>query len=371
MSRSARGVVRLGVVLSVSVGFLFPRPGSATPQAPQAPQTASALSAPVVIEQVVLKVNGDIVTKTELEARQVDLLRQRGQMPTGEAELQRLVNELMPELLVSTVDEMLLVQRGRELGYKLTDDRFKQIVDSIRKQNNIESDEAFQAALRSENLTLADLRHRFEINLLRNQVEQQEVIARISITEDEARRYYAEHAKEFTTPAELMLREILVNVPSDGKTVNVGLEEEAKVKAEGARARALKGEAFEKVASEASDAPSKANGGLIGPLHADDLAPQLQQMLAKMKPGGISDILRSARGFYFFKLESASESTVLTFEQARDQIGNRIGDIKRDAEFGRYMGKLRTEAIIEWKSPELKKLYEKQLATAAAPKGGL
>jgi len=116
MSRSARGVIRLGVVLSVSVGFLFPKPVSATPQALQAPQTASALSAPVVIEQVVLKVNGDIVTKTDLEARQVDMLRQRGQLPSGEAERQRLVNELMPELLVSTVDEMLLVQRGRDLG---------------------------------------------------------------------------------------------------------------------------------------------------------------------------------------------------------------------------------------------------------------
>ena len=149
---------------------------------------------------------------------------------------------------------MLLVQRGRELGYKLTDERFKEIIAGIRKNNKLETDEAFQAALKAEGLTLADLRQRFEINLLRNQVEQQEVLSRISISEDEARQFYAEHSKEFTTPAALTLREILVNVPTDGKTVNVGLEEEAKAKAEGARARALKGEAFEKVAAEVSDA---------------------------------------------------------------------------------------------------------------------
>ena len=84
-----------------------------------------------------------------------------------------------------------------------------------------------------------------------------------------------------------------------------------------------------------------------------------------MKAGDISEITRTARGSYFFKLESQAEATVLPFEQARDQIGNRIGESKRDAEFERYMRKLRGEAIIEWKSPELKKLYDQQLAAAS------
>jgi parvulin-like peptidyl-prolyl isomerase len=383
MSKSATACA----LLVVGVAIVLGRPGSATarqapPPAGQAvrpPATqgiaatpaSAGLSRSTVIEQIIVKVNGDILTKTELEARQADMLRQRGMQPTSQEEVERLVTSMMPELLVDTVDEMLLVQRGRELGYRLTDERFKQILEGIRKQNNLESDEAFQAALRSENLTLADLRRRFEINLIRNQVEQQEVLARISITEEEARAYYAEHAQEFTTPAAITLREVLVSVPSDGKTINVGLEEEAKAKADAARAKALSGTPFETVVAEVSDASSKANGGLIGPLNPADLAPAIQGIISRMKQGDVSEVLRTPRGFYFFKLDSSAEATVLPFEQARDQIGNRIGDLKRDAEFEKYMRRLRDNALIEWKSPELKKLHDAHLAAPAGAKGGV
>ena len=386
MSMSVSRVVRGVVVVGLSVGVLAVGTASAQSPAVQSPpsgvqqaiqqvpppaSTATSLSSPTVIEQIVVKVNGDILTKTELESRQVDMLRQRGPLPKTEQELQKAVAAMMPALLVETVDELLLVQRGRELGYKLSDERFKEIIAGIRKNNNLETDEAFQAALRAEGLSLADLRQRFEVNVLRQQVVQQEVMSRISVNEEEARKYYAEHGKEFTTPAALTLREILVNVPTDGKTVNVGLEEEAKAKADAARARVLKGEPFESVAAEVSDAASKANGGLIGPLNLEDLSPQLQQSISKMKPGEVSEVVRTARGFFFFRLETAAEATVLSFEQAREQIGNRIGDSKYGAELDKYMRKLRGEAIIEWKSPELKKLYDMQLAAKPAEKTGL
>ena len=53
---------------------------------------------------------------------------------------------------------MLLVQRGKELGYTLSDEQFNSIVDNIKKENKIENDEQFQAALKQEGMTMADLR---------------------------------------------------------------------------------------------------------------------------------------------------------------------------------------------------------------------
>ncbi len=112
-----------------------------------------------IIEQIVVKVNGEILTKTELENRQVAALRQMGQQVDpktnpSDAQLRQMLDQVTPQLLVNTVDEMLLVQRGRELGYKMADDQFQSVLDSIKKDNKIESDEQFQAALKAENMTL-------------------------------------------------------------------------------------------------------------------------------------------------------------------------------------------------------------------------
>jgi peptidyl-prolyl cis-trans isomerase SurA len=320
-----------------------------------------------ILEQVLVKVNGDIFTKTELEARQVSILRQRGQNP-GDAELKKAIAEITPAILIDTIDEMLLVQRGRELGYRLTDDQFKEVLDRIKKENKIENEEQFQAALKQEGMTMPDLRRQLERQMIVSRVQQSEVLGKVGITEDEAKKYYEEHVNEFTTPAALTLREILIEVPTDGKTVNVGRDEEAKEKAEAALQRIRKGEPFEKVAAEVSDSPSKANGGQVGPVTREELTPQFRQLLGPLKAGQISSIIRTPRGYHFLMVESATEAVSLPFDKAREQIADRIFNDKRRVEMEKYIQKLRAEAIIEWKNDDLKNLYERAVAAAAVEK---
>ena len=112
--------------------------------------------------------------------------------------------------MVDAVDEMLIVQRGKELGYKLSDEQFKSVVDNIKKENKIETDEQFQAALKQENMTMADLRRNLERSMIVQRVQQNEVLGKIGVTDDEARTYYDSHLDEFTTPPTVTLREILV-----------------------------------------------------------------------------------------------------------------------------------------------------------------
>src|SRR3954447_13732760 len=89
-----------------------------------------------IIEQVLVKVNGDIISKTELEGRQVAALRQKmnGQVDQdalkNDAQLKKLLAEITPQVLVNAVDELLLLQHGRELGYKMSDEQFRQIVNN-------------------------------------------------------------------------------------------------------------------------------------------------------------------------------------------------------------------------------------------------
>jgi peptidyl-prolyl cis-trans isomerase SurA len=324
-----------------------------------------------IIEQILVKVNGEIFTKTDLEARQVAALRQKGlqfdKNDVTDEQLRQALTAVTPQIMVEAVSEMLMVQRGKELGYRLTDDQFKSIVDNIRKENKLDSEERFQAALKQENMTITDLRRQIERNVIASRVQQAEVFGKIGISEDEARKYYETHPEEFTTNSSVTLREVLVSVPNDGKALNVGLDEGAKEKAEQLRARAVAGDDFEKMAADSSDAPSKANSGLIGPISVTDLSSDLRQMIEPMKSGDITQVVRTTRGYQFFKIESMTASQKMPFEQAREQISDRVFTGKRKEEYDKYLVKLRTQAIIDWKNADVKKAYEEGLVEQAKP----
>jgi peptidyl-prolyl cis-trans isomerase SurA len=325
-----------------------------------------------ILEAVLVKVNGEIFTKTELEQRQIGVLRQKGQQidlkDAANAQLRKALDEITPQIMVDVVNEMLIVQRGRELGYTLSNEQFNSIVDNIKKENKIESEEQFQAALKQEGMSMSDLRRQLERQMIRQKVEQNEVLSKIGITDTEARSYYETHMNEFTTPPSVTLREILVSTQADSRGVSVGAEEAAKAKIEGLRAQATSGTPFEKLAADSSDSPSKTNGGLIGPLSVLDLSPDLRKLVEGMKPGDISQPVRTARGFQIFKLETKTETRTMPFLEAKEQIGERVFTDKRKVEYVKYLEKLRNQAIIEWKNQELKKAFDeglKQMASAA------
>lgn len=317
-----------------------------------------------VIEQVLVRVNGEIVSKTEFEDRQLAMLRGRPELANvtpASIELQRAIAEITPDLILEAVDELLLIQRGRELNYALGDAQFKDIVESIKKSNNLTDEAQFQAALKQERMTLADLRRSVERNMLINQVQSTEVTQKLSVTDEEARAYFDSHRAEFTTPSEVMLREILIEVPSTDQGFNAAQDQQARARAEEVRQRLLKGEPFPRLAAEVSSSPSKANGGLIGPIHMDELAPQLQELLGKLKVGELADTIRTTRGYQLLKLESRTEGRSRTFEEARSDIGRRVIEGKSRAAMQKYLDQLRAQADIKWRNTELERAYNQAL----------
>ena len=202
---------------------------------PLALPAVSGLQAGEIIEQVLVKVNGDIVTKTEFETRQVAALRQRPELANASEtspELRKAIAEVTPTLILEAVDELLLVQRGREMGLALGNQQFNQIVENIKKQNNLEDEARFQSALTQEGMTMAELRRNLERQMFVSQVQQRDVVEKISVTEEESRAYYAAHRQEFTTPSEITLREILIEVPVTERGINAAADDEAKEEAE-------------------------------------------------------------------------------------------------------------------------------------------
>jgi peptidyl-prolyl cis-trans isomerase SurA len=334
------------------------------------------LSVPVraqIIERVLVKVNGDILTQTELEERQTAAIRARmgadlkPEMIGNSDQLRKAVDEVTPQILVDAIDELLMLQMGKEKGYHLSDDQFKSWLENLRKEQNLLDDQKFQAALKQEGMTVDDLRKNVEKQFLVSQVQRDEVGSKLSITEEEARQYYLAHKEDFAEPATVTLREILIEVPTTtqgGQTIlNVGKEDDVSRQATAVRARILAGEDFAKVAAEVSASASKANGGLIGPITVAELSAALQQMLQKMKPGEVTPPIRTARGFQILKLETMKIAAVPPFESVRDLVADKVHDARQQNEVRKFLARVRGQALIEWKNDELKKLYEKQVAS--------
>jgi parvulin-like peptidyl-prolyl isomerase len=332
-----------------------------------------------ILEQVLVKVNGDIITKTDLEQRQIAAVRGRDVDPKtlqDEAQLKKVLADVTPRILVDAIDELLMIQLGRERNYRLNDDQFNRWLSNLRKEQNLEDEQRFQAALKQEGLTTADLRKNVERQFVINQVQQDEVGSKLQITEEEARQYYLAHQKEFVEPAAVTLREILIEVPTTTQKgqagVNVAQDDAAAKRAADVRARIAGGDDFGKVAAEVSAAPSKANGGLIGPIAVSELSPALQQLLDKMKPGDVTEPLRIQRGYQILKLETAKAAAVQPFESVRDVVADRVYGERQRSEVRKFLNRVRGQAIIVWKNEELRKAYEQQVAAmSAAPTPGL
>lgn len=320
----------------------------------------TSVGATDILEQVLVKVNGEIITKTDLEARQIAALRQKNPnlRPESDAALRAALAEVTPMVIVDAIDELLMVQKGKELGYTMSTERFNSIVENIKKENKIESDEALVAALKQENMTMADLRKQLERTMMVQQVQQQEIMGKLQVTDTELKAYYEAHKDEFAAVPSITLREITINVPTTAAGVNVAEDDAAKAKAEEVRAKIIAGEPFARLASDYSDSGSKANGGLVGPLQRTDLSEELQKAIAGLKTGGVTPVLRTSRGYQIIKVEALQETTTRSFEDARGDIADKIAGTKREGEYRKYITRLRAEAIIDWKNDEVKKAYE-------------
>jgi peptidyl-prolyl cis-trans isomerase SurA len=331
---------------------------------------ALAQGASTIIQRVLVKVNGEAFTQKDLEEKQIERLQQSGQASLQGDALAKAVADMMPDLLVTSIDELLLLQRGREAGYHLSNEQFNEMVESIKKDNGM-NDQDFTAALKQEGLTIDLLRTRLDRSFIVREVQQREVLGHMSLTEQELHQYYDAHPNEFVKPATVTLRELLVAVPVADPKAGPQLfaatsDQAAREKIDALRARATGGESFETLVAEASDSPSKSNGGLIGPINITELATGIRDAIDKMQPGDITQPIRSTRGYQLFQLETRTADEPQPFEDVRDEIAQKVGEARLDVETAKYLQQLRAQAYLEWKRDDLQQMYQQRLAEMAS-----
>lgn len=171
-----------------------------------------------------------------------------------------------------------------------------------------------------------------------------EAVAReqgIAVSEAEIAAFYQEHPQLFDRPDSVHLRQIYVRPLPTAQAASEAQWEEALKKAQRALARIRAGETFENVARDMSNAPDAQRGGDMGLVPAERLPEVYQAVVTKLKPGEMSDVLRSQYGLHIVQLLENTGGSRVSLEEARDRIR---ASIERDkAEL----------AVLAWSEPIL------------------
>jgi peptidyl-prolyl cis-trans isomerase SurA len=305
-----------------------------------------------VLEQIVVSVNGDIISKTEIDERLRVTRGLTDDAPGGVIE-----PALLTRILRDAVDERLIIQRAAELGLDVGDADVDRVLATVRAESHVDSEAAFNELLEREGMSLVTLRATTRRRLLIEQVRQH-LFGRLSVTHEEALRYYNTHRSEFIRRATVTFREVRIGVPPSGRVPD-SERDRALVKVVRAADRLAGGAEFDTVARALSESASKGAGGLIGPIEPDGLEPSIRAALNALRPGAISPPVETSEGYCFLKLEASEAATAPTFHETRDRVVEALLAVKQRSALEGLLGRLRASAILQWKRPDLKAAYER------------
>ncbi len=282
-----------------------------------------------VVERVVARVNGDIVTLSEFEARQLAAVQQ-GKVPG--AQVETFLRENNARLLQEAIDDMLILQRGAELGIRLRPEYVTEVIDGIKKENNIADDNELQQQLRREGMTIDDLKRNIERSIVRRQVLTRDLEAKATVNDAEARAEYEHDKTAYTRRASVHLHEIVV-------------ADEEQAKALVARARA--GEDFAALARASSTASTRDAGGDLGVLQHGEMNAALEAVAFALADGAVSAPIATEGGYRILRVTEKKEGSVSPFAEVKDDIVKRLAQDRATKAYDAYVEGLRKNAVTQ------------------------
>ena len=350
--------------------------------------TASSLSPQTVIEDIVARVNDAIITRSDLQRSRNQVQAELKQQSPTDASQKFASRE--KDVLRDLIDQKLLLQKGKDAGITGDTQVIKRL-DEIRKSMNLESMEDMEKAAQAQGASFEDFKENLRTNVVTQQVISQEVGKQIKILPADVTQYYEAHKKEMEQPEQVRLAEILVSTepktdepkPGDSKVpaasgtqttadakststtaaapnptqppaqANAGDVASRNAAAE-AKANQLldsirKGTKFEDVAQKSSDGPTAAQGGDLGFFKRGALAKELEDKTFAMKPGEVSNVIKTRQGFIILKVLQHDAAGIPPQKEVENQIYEALYYEKLQPTLRGYLTKLREEAYIDIK----------------------
>jgi peptidyl-prolyl cis-trans isomerase SurA len=335
---------RIPFLLSVAGTLLFP----------------SLVPADTVVEEIIVRVNNEIITRTEL-AHSREQLKQEVQQnnPTG---ADRIIAEKQRDILRDLIDQQLLLQKGKDLGITGDTELIKRL-DEMRKQMNLGTMEELEKAAEAQGISYEEFKQQTRNQIVTQGVIRQEVASHMALGKDEIKKFYEEHKAELEQPEQIRLSELLVAPKAvaapDPATSATPLapppaDEEAALAAAQAKAQGLldqirKGANFEELAKKNSDGPSAAQGGDLSLFKRGVLAKELEERVFALKTGDVTDVVRTKQGFVILKVTEHQMAGIPSLKEVEPRIQDALYMQRLQPALRTYLTKLREEAFIDIK----------------------
>jgi peptidyl-prolyl cis-trans isomerase SurA len=331
------------------------KPDEAPPANADAPAPASKKPAPVkkppvsatggkVIEEIVARVNNEVITRSELERSKVtgeEDAKADCQNRCTPEQLKQLTDDRQKNALRDLIDQSLLVQRAKDMSISVEPDVIKQL-DQIRIENKLDSLEALEKAVESQGLNWEDFKNNIRNGILTQRVISSEVGSHINIGKEEISKYYDEHKKEFVRPEQVALREI--EVSTEGKKDDE--LPELKKKAETALKRVKDGEDFGEIAKRFSDSSTAKQGGFLGVYKRGELSKELEDIVFKMKKNELTDVMDTKQGYLVLQVLERYEAGEQPLNKVENEIMDHLYSQRMEPAMRQYLKTLREQSYV-------------------------
>jgi peptidyl-prolyl cis-trans isomerase SurA len=328
-----------------------------------------AFAAGQVVEEIVTRVNSQIITLSEYQ-RSKDQLRDDVKQ-RDPANADKLFAEGEKDVLRDLIDQQLLLSKGKDLDITGDTDLIKQL-DQMRKDMKLDTMEELEKAATAQGISYEDFKQNMRNRIITQKVIGEEVGQHLPITKDEIQQFYNEHKNELERPESIRLSEILVApkkpaadkspaAPAQNGAADASAPEAAKppddaVALAAAEAKAndlLKqiraGASFEDTAKKNSDGPSASQGGDLGEFKRGTLAKELEDKTFAMKAGEVTDVIRTKQGYVILKVSSHQMAGVPPLKEVEGRVQEALYMQKLQPALRAYLTKLREQAYIDYK----------------------
>jgi parvulin-like peptidyl-prolyl isomerase len=306
--------------------------------------SGSAMAADVMtVEEIIAKVNGDIVTRGEIERtrHQVDEMLKTRKVTGVEAE--RVREEAMKNALRDRIDALLLVNRGKELNINVDGEVSKYVADLMKQTKEVDPDK-FAAIVRSQTgQSFEDWKNDTKNNMLTQRVIGQEVNRKINVSKADVAKVYEENKTQFLRKDQVFLRELFLTTAGKTPAEEAAIEKKAKDLV----ARARKNERFADLVRDNSEAESAQSGGDIGGYEKGQLDPVLEALVWEQNKGYVTEPVKRPNGWLILRVEERFKAGQATLEEVEDDIRNRIYSERMQPEIRKYLTELRANAFLE------------------------
>jgi len=306
---------------------------------------AAGVCAGEEVERVVAVVNDGIITHREVRELVAPVLKELQKKHRGE-DFRRLARRQWQMALDRLIDRQLLIQEGRRVIARQEEERrlVEQNVDLMIKDLIDKAGSLLQLKrlLAKKGETLEQRKERTKERALIELMISRNVDVWVSVPPRDIREYYENHAEDYTQVKEVKTRHIFIPFSAYES------RRKAREMIEMVAAKLKKGASFEALAKEYSYGAHAKEGGLWDFMRRPAFR-ELDDVIFNLKPGEVSGIVETSRGYHIVKAEAVKPARKIPFEEVQDEISNKLFSERRAKRYREYMRRLRQEAYIEYK----------------------